>query len=152
MVTKTKRKRIVIIDDHRLLRQGLERLLNSTDEFVVCGEAGAAKEGLAVVRETKPDAVIVDVGLPDKDGLELTREMKEELPNLPVIVLSMHEEEHFAERARQAGAMAYVVKHEAIEKLESALRDAIKGYPTFPAGMKQSDNGKVSPKSPKKRA
>src|SRR5207253_9802545 len=98
------------------------------DEFTVCGEAGTAKEGLVVIRETKPDAVIVDIGLPDKDGLELTKEMIKELPNLPVVILSMHEELHFAERARQAGAIGYVVKHEAIEQLESALGDAIKGH------------------------
>src|SRR4051812_12266172 len=104
MWSKSQRKRIVIIDDHHLLRQGLERLLNSTDEFVVCGEAGAAKEGFAIVRETKPDAVIVDIGLPDKDGLELTRDLVKELPKLPVVILSMHEELHFAERAREAGA------------------------------------------------
>src|SRR3954471_9286203 len=92
MPGRSQRKRIVIIDDHHLLRQGLERLLNSTDEFVVCGEAGAAREGIAIILETRPDAAIVDIGLPDKDGLELTREIKKELPKLPVVILSMHEE------------------------------------------------------------
>src|SRR5437762_1482289 len=103
MKASAKRKRIVIIDDHRLLRQGLERLLESTDEFVVCGQAGDAREGFSVIRKEKPDAVIVDIGLPDMDGIALTGKIAEELPNLPIIVLSMHEELEYAERAKKAG-------------------------------------------------
>ncbi len=127
----TKRKRIVIIDDHQLLRQGLERLLDSTDEFVVCGQAGDGSDGQKVIRREKPDAVIVDVGLPDVDGITLTKQLTAEHPKLPIVILSMHEERTYADRAKEAGAMGYVIKHEAIEKLQSALRDAINGRPTF---------------------
>lgn len=129
----TRRKRIVLIDDHRLLRQGLERLLESTDEFVVCGEAGDAAEGLSVVRKEKPDAVIVDIGLPDMDGISLTKKIAAEHPNLPIVILSMHEESDYARRAKEAGAMGYIAKNEAVEKLQVALRDAIKGRPAFPS-------------------
>src|SRR4051794_22068024 len=86
------RKRIVVIDDHQLLRQGLERLLDSTDEFLVCGEAGTAAEGEAVIRKTKPDAAIVDISLPDMDGISLTKRLARDHPDLPIVILSMHEE------------------------------------------------------------
>jgi DNA-binding NarL/FixJ family response regulator len=124
---KTKRKRIVIVDDHVLLRQGLERLLDLTDEFLVCGQAGNAAEGLAVVRKTRPDAVIVDVSLPDTNGIELTRQLVSEFPKLPVLILSMHDEAEFGARARKAGAIAYILKSEAIERLHTALSNALAG-------------------------
>src|ERR1051326_521732 len=77
-----KRKRILLVDDHALVRQGLERLLNLGDEFVVCEEAGSASEGMELVRELRPDAVIVDVGLPGgTNGIELTKKMREEFPD-----------------------------------------------------------------------
>lgn len=124
---KAKRKRIVIVDDHVLLRQGLERLLDLTDEFLVCGQAGNAAEGLDVVRKTRPDAVIVDVSLPDKNGIELTKQLVSEFPKLPVLILSMHDESEFGARARQAGAMAYILKSQAIERLHSALSSILAG-------------------------
>jgi DNA-binding NarL/FixJ family response regulator len=128
-----RRKRIVLIDDHLVVRQGLERLLNAGDEFVVCEEASDAAEGLEMVREMRPDAVIVDVGLPGPgpDGLELTRQLLSEFPNLVVVVLSMHDEPEYAARAMASGAMAYVVKSEAIDTLCTALRNALNGRRTF---------------------
>jgi DNA-binding NarL/FixJ family response regulator len=125
------RKRIVLIDDHLLVRQGLERLLNASDEFVVWEEAGDAVEGMEMVREMRPDAVIVDVGLPGSDGIELTKQLLSEFPNLVVLILSMHEEPEYAVRAMEAGAMAYVVKSEAIDALRTALRNAFAGRRTF---------------------
>ena len=79
------RKRIILIDDHSLVRQGLERLLNAGDEFVVCEEAGDAAEGMEMVRELRPDAVIVDVGLPGgEDGIALTEKLVAEFPAIVV--------------------------------------------------------------------
>src|SRR4029077_18449051 len=104
------RKRIVLIDDHLVLRQGLERLLNVGDEFVVCEEAGDAALGMALVREMQPDAVILDVELPDTDGIELTGRLLEEFPHLVIIMLSAYEEPEMALRAMHAGAMGYVLK------------------------------------------
>ena len=117
------RKRIVLIDDHIVVRQGLERLLNLGEEFVVCEEAGDAASGMALVREMQPDAVIVDVQLPDTDGIELTKRLLEEFPHLLVIALSACEEPETALRAMHAGAMAYVLKADGIESLTAALRD-----------------------------
>ncbi len=125
------RKCIVLIDDHLVVRQGLERLLNIGDEFVVCEEAGDAAEGMEMVREMRPDAVIVDVGLPGGDGIELTKQLLKEFPHLIVIILSAHEEPEYAVRALHAGAMAYVLKSEPIDTLRQALRMAFSGRRTF---------------------
>jgi DNA-binding NarL/FixJ family response regulator len=126
-----RRKRIVLIDDHLLLRQGLERLINATDEFVVCEEAGDANQAIEVVRELRPDGVIVDVSLPGTDGIELTKELLSEFPNLVVVILSMHTEPEYAIRAIQAGAMAYVLKDQTMDALHIALRNAFNGKRTF---------------------
>src|SRR5205823_6946048 len=119
-------------DDHSIVRQGLERLLNAGDEFVVCEEAGNASEGMELVRELRPDGVIVDVGLPDgEDGIELTRKLRDEFPATVVLILSAHDEPHYAQRAAEAGAMGYVLKNDAIDALRMALRNAFKGKRTF---------------------
>ena len=125
------RKRIVLIDDHVMVREGLERLLNLGDEFVVCEEASNATEGIEMVREMQPDAVIVDVGLPGRDGIELTKELLSEFPHLVVLILTAHEEPEWAARAMLAGALAYVLKSEGIDALRIALRNAFNGKKTF---------------------
>lgn len=120
------RKRIVLIEDHVLFRQGLERLLNTGDEFVVIEEAGEADEGLEVIRELRPDAVIVDIGLPgERNGIDLTESLRCEFPNLVVIILSAHDEPEYRERALAAGAVAYLRKDEAIDTLRAVLREAL---------------------------
>ena len=126
------RKRIILIDDHSLVRQGLERLLNAGDEFVVCEEAGDAAEGMEMVRELRPDAVIVDVGLPGgEDGIALTEKLVAEFPAIVVLILSAHDEPEYAQRAAAAGAMGYVLKNDAVDTLRMALRNAFKGKRTF---------------------
>jgi len=127
-----KRKRILLVDDHALVRQGLERLLNLGDEFVVCEEAGSATEGMELVRELRPDGVIVDVGLPGgANGIELTKQLRNEFPEIVVLILSAHDEPQTVRSAEQAGAMGYVLKNEAIENLRIALRRAFAGKHTF---------------------
>ena len=126
------RKRIILIDDHLLVRQGLERLLNAGDEFVVCEEAGDAREGLEIVRELRPDAVIIDVGLPGgEDGIALTEKLLAEFPNVVVLILSAHDEPKYMRRAADAGAMGYLLKNDAVDALRMALRNAFKGKRTF---------------------
>jgi DNA-binding NarL/FixJ family response regulator len=132
-------KRVVIVDDHPLIRRGLERMIHTTDGFSVCGEAGSAAEGLEVIRRERPDLVIVDVGLPDKDGIELTQKLVSEFPRLAILILSMHEEPHYAQRALKAGARGYMVKHDAVEKIHVALTSVLEGRrylsPTMAAQM-----------------
>src|SRR5207302_9708154 len=88
------RKRIVLIDDHLVVRQGWERLSNLGEEFVVCEEAGDAASGIELVREMQPDAVVVDVQLPGMDGIELTKRRLKEFPHLALVTLSGYEEPH----------------------------------------------------------
>ena len=126
------RKRIILIEDHLLVRQGLERLLNMGDEFVVCEEAGDATTGMELVRELRPDAVIVDVGLPGgEDGIALAEKLVAEFPAIIVLILSAHDEPEYVQRAADAGAMGYVLKNDAVDTLWMAPRNAFKGKRTF---------------------
>lgn len=133
-------KRVVIVDDHPLIRRGLERMIHTTDGFMVCGEAGNAADGLSVIKKLRPDLAIVDVGLPDKDGIELTRKLSAEFPRMAILILSMHEEPLYAMRALKAGALGYMVKHDAVEKIHVALTDVLAGRrylsPAMAAQMK----------------
>ena len=124
---RRKSKRIVIVDDHPVLRKGLGRIINSNDDFVVCGEAGEANEGMALIRRERPDLVIADIGLPGASGIELTKNIRAEFPSMPVLILSMHEESLYAMRALRAGATGYIIKQEAIEKIADAVREVLSG-------------------------
>src|SRR5437660_11344683 len=121
------RKRIILVDDHPVLRKGLARLIDSKDDFVVCGEASAAPDAMELIRELKPDLVIVDISLPGTSGIELTKTIRAEFLKLPVLILSMHEEALYATRALRAGAMGYIVKQDAIDNIAAALREALDG-------------------------
>ena len=125
--SKPNAKRVLLVDDHPVLRKGLVRLIDSKDEFSVCGEASTATEGMMMIREINPDLVIVDIGLPGTSGIELTKTIRAEFPKLPVLVLSMHEEALYATRALRAGAMGYIVKQDAIDNIAVALQEALAG-------------------------
>ena len=127
MASKQNAKRILLVDDHPVLRKGLARLIDSKEEFVVCGEASTAVDAMALIRELEPHLVIVDIGLPGTSGIELTKTIRAEFPKLPVLILSMHEEALYATRALRAGAMGYIVKQDAIDNIANALRDALNG-------------------------
>ena len=121
------KKRILLVDDHPVLRKGLVRLIDSKDEFVVCGEASTAVDAMALIRELEPHLAIVDIGLPGASGIELTKTIRAEFQKLPVLILSMHEEAFYATRALRAGAMGYIVKQDAIDNIAEALREALNG-------------------------
>jgi len=121
------KKRVLLVDDHPVLRKGLVRLIDSKEEFTVCGEASTAVDAMALIRELEPDLVIVDIGLPGTSGIELTKTIRTEFQQLPVLILSMHEEALYATRALRAGAMGYIVKQDAIDNIAAALRDALNG-------------------------
>jgi len=120
-------KRILLVDDHPVLRKGLARLIDSKEEFVVCGEASTAVEAMALIRELEPDLVMVDIGLPRTSGIELTKTIRAKFQQLPVLILSMHEEALYATRALRAGATGYIVKQDAIDNIAAALREALNG-------------------------
>jgi DNA-binding NarL/FixJ family response regulator len=118
--------RIVIIDDHPLVRDGLAGLL-TTQGFVIAGSAASAGDGLDVLRREKPDLAILDMSLAKADGLELLKQIKAEMPNMPMLVVSMHDETVYAERVLRAGARGYVMKKEPSEKIIGAITAVLNG-------------------------
>ena len=128
-------KRIVIVDDHPLFRRGLEQLINSENSFAVCGEAGTAAEGMEVIRKLNPHLAIVDLSLPGANGIELIKNIRAEFANLPILVLSMHDESLYALRALRAGAEGYVMKHEAMANVIHAIREVFNGRPYLSPAM-----------------
>src|SRR2546421_2168777 len=119
--------RIVVVDDHPLFRHGLIQLLNSDDDFSVCGEASSAGEAMDVIRKTKPHLVIADLGLKGTNGIELTKMILAEFPQSPVLILSMHDESLYAVRSLRAGARGYVTKQEALGSVLEAVREVMDG-------------------------
>lgn len=120
-------KKVLIVDDHPLLREGLAIIINQHEGLRVCGEAGDVQGGLAAVNELHPDVVIVDISMADGNGLELVKDIHAVNPTLPVLVLSMHHENLYAERALRAGAKGYVMKHEPASAVVAALNKVLSG-------------------------
>lgn len=121
------KKRIYIVDDHVLVRQGLTLMINGTPDLVMCGESGSAEEALQDIPKSSPDIAIVDLSLEGASGLELIKNLHARHPELQVLVLSMHEESFYAERALRAGAIGYIMKQQAIGELEKAIRRILEG-------------------------
>jgi DNA-binding NarL/FixJ family response regulator len=121
------RKQIFIVDDHPVFREGLVSLVKREPAWIVCGEADSAPEALTAIGRLKPDLVLVDVGLQGRSGLELLKDLLAIDANLPVLVISMHDEMLYAERALRAGARGYIMKQEPPEKLLEAVRQALNG-------------------------
>lgn len=121
------RRRIFLVDDHTVVRNGLAELLNQSPDLKVCGEASTAEETLERIEDAKPDIAIVDLTLGEMTGLELIKNLKLRMPQLPVLVLSMHDESFYAERCLRAGAKGYIMKKEAIEQVGQAVRQVLDG-------------------------
>lgn len=120
-------KRILLVDDHPIMRHGLAQLISLEPDLEVCAQAGSCTEGLAAVGHHQPDLAVVDLTLPDRHGLELIKDIRALHPSTQTIVLSMHDEHMYAERALRAGARGYVMKETAAEKLITAIRRVLKG-------------------------
>lgn len=120
-------KKIILIDDHPIMRHGLAQLIGMEPGLSVCGQAGSCAEGLEAIRQLKPDLAIVDLTLPDRHGLELIKDIQAMFPETKAIVLSMHEENLYAERALRAGARGYVMKEMAAETLVTAIKKVLGG-------------------------
>ena len=124
---KSKKTRVLIVDDHPITRSGLAYLINHQPDMVTCCEAQNAAQALEGVIQAKPDLVLTDFTLPDKNGLELIKDIKAVEPELPILVISMHEESLYAERVLRAGARGYITKEEGGEKLMRAIRHVLSG-------------------------
>jgi DNA-binding NarL/FixJ family response regulator len=120
-------RRVLIVDDHPIVRQGLRRMIEPESDLVVCGEAQSEREARAAIRELAPDVVIVDISLVQGDGLELVRDVHAQRPELPMLVLSMHDETIYAGRLLAAGASGYIMKQAASDQLLIALRRVLGG-------------------------
>jgi len=120
-------KRLLIVDDHPILRRGLTALIESDPGLGVHAAVGTRAAALASMRDVQPDLAIVDLSLGDEDGLDLVKEMKVRFPNIPSLVLSMHDEATYAERALGAGALGYVTKQQLDETVLGAIRRVLSG-------------------------
>ncbi len=119
--------KVLIADDHSIVRAGLVRIVEESDEMEVIAEASDGNEAIDQVRNKKPDVAVIDISMPGLDGLEVLSYLKEFFPKLPVIILTMHEEEQYIIRAIEAGALGYITKKSAPEQLVEAIRYAYQG-------------------------
>lgn len=120
-------KRILIVEDHPVFRYGITALINGEPDMTVCGEAASSSTALQSVRSLNPDAAVLDIALPGTNGIELTKLIKAERPDLPLLMLSMYDESLYAIRALRAGARGYVMKAEAHMYVMEAIRTILSG-------------------------
>jgi DNA-binding NarL/FixJ family response regulator len=121
--------KVVLIDDHTVLRDGLKLLLSLEPDLEVVGEAGTGQEGVLAAERLKPHVVVTDVGLPDVDGVEVTRQLRDRLPSARVLVLTVHDEDNYIFALMQAGASGYLLKNAAGQDLVQAIRTVAEGKP-----------------------
>ncbi len=121
------KRRVLVIDDHPLVREWLSHLINQQPDLLVCAEASTARDAMCALADSQPDAVVLDISLQDGSGLDLIKDFKRTNPHLVVLVLSMHDEALYAERALRAGAKGYIMKRESTTKIIEALRRTLDG-------------------------
>jgi DNA-binding NarL/FixJ family response regulator len=125
--TVAPKRRVFIVDDHPLVREGLTNLINSQSDLIVCGEAKDSFEATDGITKEQPDVAIIDISLTNESGLELIKSLVKQFPQVAVVVLSMHDETLYAERALRAGARGYVMKHETSKSVLASIRRVIEG-------------------------
>ena len=125
--------RILVVDDHAVVRRGVRSLLESHEGWEVCGEATTGRDAVEQSRRLRPDVVVMDLSLPELNGLDATRQILKESPNTEVLVLTMHHSEELARDVLQAGARGYVLKSQAGTDLIPAIRAALTGQSWVPA-------------------
>ncbi|MDO8294227.1 MAG: response regulator transcription factor [Gallionella sp.] len=127
--------RILIADDHAIVRGGLKQLLSGQSDFIVAGEAANGLEALKQIREQPFDVALMDMSMPGRSGIELIKLIKAEKPRLAIMVLSMHKEEQYAVRALKAGALGYLTKESAPDQLVAAIRKVASGGAFISSGV-----------------
>ncbi len=125
--TVARKSRIFLVDDHPLVREGLANLINGQDDLIVCGEAEDSAGAMAGIVKTRPDVALVDISLKNESGLELVKDLESQCPLVAIIVLSMHDEALYAERALRAGARGYVMKRETTKSVLASIRRVLQG-------------------------
>lgn len=119
--------RVLIVDDHHILRQGLKQILAETKDMAVVGEAENGLRTIKLVQEIEVDVLLLDISMPDKNGIEVLKQLRKEHPKLAVLILSMYREDQYAVQALKAGASGYLTKHSAPELLVTAIRHVASG-------------------------
>ncbi len=119
--------RVILADDHPLIRQGIKALLSEIPFIKIIGEAGAGKELLEILEKSTPDLIILDIGLPDLDGIEVARKIKDKFPQIKILFLTMYSEREFVVRAISAGAEGYLLKSDYDTELENAVTTIMRG-------------------------
>jgi DNA-binding NarL/FixJ family response regulator len=125
-------RRVLVVDDHPIVRQGLALLINRESDLQVCGEAEEVHSAMQAIAALQPDIVILDISLGGPDGLELLKQVRSSDPDLPILILSMHDESIYAERALRAGASGYIMKQEATDLVLTAIRRILAGHVYVP--------------------
>ena len=125
--SQTKKCRVLLVDDHPIVRQGLALLIDREPDLSVCGEADGAHSAFLAITTLCPDIVVLDISLSGPDGLDVLKEIRMKTASLPVLILSMHDESIYAERSMRAGANGYIMKQEATEKVLIAIRRILQG-------------------------
>jgi DNA-binding NarL/FixJ family response regulator len=125
--TIARKSRVFIVDDHPLVREGLSNLINGQDDLVVCGEAEDSAQTITGIVKARPDVALIDISLKNESGLELVKDLGSQFPFVALIVLSMHDEALYAERALRAGARGYVMKRETSKSVLASIRRVLEG-------------------------
>jgi DNA-binding NarL/FixJ family response regulator len=126
-VVAARKRRVFLVDDHPLVREGLTNLINGQNDLVVCGEAEDSAGAITGITKARPDVVLVDISLKNESGLELVKNLENQFPLVALIVLSMHDEALYAERALRAGARGYVMKRESTKSVLASIRRVLEG-------------------------
>jgi len=121
------KSRVFIVDDHPLVREGLTNLINRQDDLVVCGEAENSAQAINGIVKAQPEVALIDISLANESGLELIKQLAGQFPQVALIVLSMHDETLYAERALRAGARGYIMKHETSKSVLASIRRVLSG-------------------------
>ena len=148
------RRQVLVVDDHPIVRHGLALLINREPDLMVCGDAEDAQSATQAIVSLRPDLVILDISLGGPDGLELLKQIRTRNTDLPVLVLSMHDEMTYAERALRAGANGYIMKQEATDRVLTAIRCILEGQMYVPDRVasrllrQYAHTSTVTPRSP----
>ena len=126
-VAPARKRRIFLVDDHPLVREGLTNLINGQNDLIICGEAEDSAGAITGIAKTRPDVALVDISLKNESGLELVKNLESQFPLVALIVLSMHDEALYAERALRAGARGYVMKRESTKSVLASIRRVLEG-------------------------
>jgi DNA-binding NarL/FixJ family response regulator len=125
--TVARKSRVFIVDDHPLVREGLTNLINGQNDLIVCGQAKDSGQAIKGIVKARPDVALIDISLENESGLELVKQLGNQFPQVALIILSMHDEALYAERALRAGARGYVMKHETSKSVLASIRRVLGG-------------------------